>query len=114
MGTGKTAVGEMTARKLGLRFVDSDQEIARNEGRDIAAIFEQSGEKRFREMELKFILEGHPGHGCLISCGGGLPIAEGMLEKLKRRWHGDYSLGIPRNYFRKNQGEFDPTSSASG
>jgi len=85
MGTGKTAVGEMTAMKLGLRFVDSDREIANNEGREISAIFEQSGEKRFREMEMKFIVDGHPAHGCLVSCGGGLPVAEGMLELLKQR-----------------------------
>ena len=104
MGTGKTAVGEMTARKLGLRFVDSDQEIARNEGRDIAAIFEQSGEKRFREMELKFILEGHPGHGCLVSCGGGLPIAEGMLEKLKRRGMVITLWASPETIFERTKG----------
>jgi shikimate kinase len=85
MGTGKTVVGEMTAMKLGLRFVDSDQEIARSEGREISVIFEQSGEKRFREMERKFIVDGHPSRGCLVSCGGGLPVAEGMLELLKQR-----------------------------
>jgi shikimate kinase len=85
MGTGKTAVGEMTAKKLGLRFVDSDHEIARKQGREISTIFEQSGEKRFREMEMEFIVGGHPEHGCLVSCGGGLPVAEGMLELLKRR-----------------------------
>ena len=85
MGTGKTAVGEMAAIRLGLRFVDSDNEIARKHGKDISAIFKQSGEKRFREMEKKFILAGHPAHGCLVSCGGGLPVAKGMLERLKQR-----------------------------
>ena len=85
MGTGKTAVGEMAAIRLGLNFVDSDNEIARKHGKDISAIFKQSGEKRFREMEKEFILAGHPAHGCLVSCGGGLPVAKGMLERLKQR-----------------------------
>lgn len=104
MGTGKTAVGEMTARNLSLRFVDSDQEIARNEGRDISAIFEQSGEKRFREMELKFILDGHPAHGCLVSCGGGLPVAEGMLERLKRRGMVITLWASPETIFERTKG----------
>ncbi len=85
MGTGKTAVGEMVAMKLGLRFLDSDHEIAKNDGREISDIFEQSGEKLFRDMEREFVLEGHPANGCLVSCGGGLPVAHGMLELLKER-----------------------------
>jgi shikimate dehydrogenase len=34
-------------------------------------------------MEKDFIQSDHPKSGCLISCGGGLPIAEGMIEILK-------------------------------
>ena len=75
----------MTAIRLGLNFVDSDNEIARKHGRDISAIFKQSGEKRFREMELKFILEGTLPRLLGFLRRGDLPIAEGMLERLKQR-----------------------------
>ena len=34
-------------------------------------------------MERDFIQSGHPKSGCLISCGGGLPVAAGMIEILK-------------------------------
>ena len=85
MGTGKTSAGELAADKLGLRFLDSDREIEKATGLDVAAIFEREGEDAFREKERAFILQGHPGCGCLVSCGGGLPVPEGMLVHLKER-----------------------------
>ncbi len=85
MGTGKSVAGELAARKLGLQFIDSDNEIERHAGQKISAIFEESGESAFREMEKEFIREGHPRFGCLVSCGGGLPVQEGMLDALKER-----------------------------
>ena len=85
MGTGKSVAGELAARKLGLQFIDSDIEIERLAGQEVSAIFEKSGEPAFREMEKEFIGSGHPRFGCLISCGGGLSVQEGMLDALKER-----------------------------
>ena len=34
-------------------------------------------------MEKEFIKSGHPKSNCLISCGGGLPIQDGMIDLLK-------------------------------
>ena len=36
-------------------------------------------------MEREFIISGHPSTGCLVSCGGGLPVQPGMLDALKER-----------------------------
>ena len=85
MGTGKSVAGKMAARKLGLQFIDSDEQIEKDSQREIPAIFEKNGEAAFREMEKRFVLEGHTDHGCLVSCGGGLPIQEGMLDALKEK-----------------------------
>lgn len=83
MGTGKTAVGQLAARMLGLTFLDSDIEIEKKYHSPISQIFKTHGESGFRKMEKDFIQSDHPKSGCLISCGGGLPIAEGMIEMLK-------------------------------
>ena len=42
MGAGKTTVGRLLARRLRLRFVDSDQEIESRCGVKIPVIFEQN------------------------------------------------------------------------
>ena len=51
MGSGKSAVGRQLARRLGLEFVDSDDEIAARTGVDIPYIFEREGEAGFRHRE---------------------------------------------------------------
>ena len=85
MGTGKTTVGRMVARELGALFLDSDHEIERTAGRPVAQIFAEDGEPAFRALERKFIDEGHPATGCVVACGGGLAVQEGMLERLLER-----------------------------
>tara|TARA_B100002019_G_scaffold81411_1_gene70288 strand:- start:203 stop:736 length:534 start_codon:yes stop_codon:yes gene_type:complete len=83
MGTGKSVVGQLAAKKLNLSFLDSDQEIEKKYGKSINQIFASLGENAFRKMEKEFIKSGHPKSNCLISCGGGLPIQDGMIDLLK-------------------------------
>ncbi len=85
MGTGKTTVGRQVARELGAEFLDSDREIERTAGRPVAEIFSEDGEAAFRGLERKFIDEGHPARGCVVACGGGLIVPDGMLELLLAR-----------------------------
>lgn len=82
MGVGKSAVGRALARALKMEFIDSDWAIEKTAGKPIARIFEQDGEAAFREMERRFIEEGHPAGGAVVSCGGGLPVQPGMRELL--------------------------------
>ena len=51
MGSGKSAVGKQLARLLEMPFYDSDAEIERRTGVDIAFIFEKEGESGFRQRE---------------------------------------------------------------
>lgn len=85
MGTGKSSAGKFASDKLGLKFLDSDQEIEKQVGCTISQIFKSQGEEKFRELEKKFISSGHPESGCLISCGGGLPVPKGMIELIKSK-----------------------------
>ena len=85
MGTGKTTVGRMVARQLRAEFIDSDREIERRAGLKVAEIFEQAGEPAFREWEKRFVIEGHPARGCVVACGGGLIVPDGMIELLLGR-----------------------------
>jgi shikimate kinase / 3-dehydroquinate synthase len=51
MGSGKTSVGRVLARRLGYLFEDMDRRIEERTGRTIADIFREDGEEAFREME---------------------------------------------------------------
>lgn len=84
-GTGKSTVGRRAAQQLGYTLLDVDHEIERVQGRSIPEIFAQQGEPAFRALERDFIQNGHAAEGCVVSCGGGLIVQEGMHEILKRR-----------------------------
>ena len=60
MGTGKSAVGKITADVLGLNFIDSDQFIENQFGLKVSEIFAEKGEQFFRRLEMDFITDGHP------------------------------------------------------
>jgi shikimate kinase len=71
MGAGKTTVGKRLAKLKGLRFVDSDQEIERRTGVDVAFIFEKEGEPGFRRREREVIAELTQEQGVVLATGGG-------------------------------------------
>ena len=85
MGVGKSSIGRRVARELGYQFIDSDQQIEKEQGARITEIFAAHGESHFRKLERQFIDSGHPDSGCVISCGGGLVIQDGMKEVLKSK-----------------------------
>jgi len=85
MGTGKSTVGRAVAQRIGFRWLDSDHEIERAQGRTVAEIFAREGEAGWRAMEREFIERGHPATRTVVSTGGGLVAQPGMLDALLGR-----------------------------
>lgn len=85
MGSGKSAVGRQVARRLGLRFVDSDEEIVARTGVDIAYIFEREGEAGFRQREAEVIDDLTLQDGILVATGGGAILDAGSRARLRER-----------------------------
>ena len=83
MGSGKTTVGKLLARRLRRLFVDTDALIEEREGRSIPDIFARDGEDAFRALELEVSRELSGGRGLVIACGGGLPTQEEAIRPLK-------------------------------
>lgn len=71
MGVGKSTVGKRLARRLGMDFVDSDQEIERAADYSIPEIFDRFGEPSFRDGERRVIARLIEGPPKVIATGGG-------------------------------------------
>jgi len=85
MGAGKTAIGGALAQKLGVEFLDSDDEIRLAANMRIAEIFERDGEDFFRQREsevLARLLEERP---CILSTGGGAFLAKKNRELISQK-----------------------------
>ena len=71
MGSGKSSIGLLVAKKLKLDFVDIDKEIEKILGISINKIFETKGENYFRKYEEKITLKKLKFNSTIISLGGG-------------------------------------------
>lgn len=76
MGTGKTSVGRILAKRLGWTFVDSDHVIEVKAGQTIPLIFAERGEAAFRELETEALRELMAGEKQVVSTGGGAVLKE--------------------------------------
>ena len=71
MGSGKSSIGLLTAKKLKLNFIDIDKEIEKELDQSISKIFETKGEEFFRKFEEKITLKKLKISSVVISLGGG-------------------------------------------
>jgi shikimate kinase len=76
MGTGKTTVGRLLARRLDREFVDTDRLIEQRHG-PIPQIFAEHGERRFREIEAAVAAELAARSGLVVSTGGRMLVDDG-------------------------------------
>ena len=82
MGAGKSTVGRCLAKTLNYKFLDTDQLIEKKENRTIEAIFKETGESYFRNIE-RDIINQFDNRKCVYSTGGGFPIFNRNIDKLK-------------------------------
>ena len=72
MGAGKTTVGRKLANRLGYFFLDTDQQIEKQQGCTIEEIFRYAGEATFRDLETKLLGNLQDVHNTILSTGGGM------------------------------------------
>jgi shikimate kinase len=82
MAVGKSTVGALVARELGVDFIDLDQQIEAQAGCGIPEIFAQETEAGFRKREQDALRQAALGDG-VLALGGGTLHWPGNLELLK-------------------------------
>jgi shikimate kinase len=83
MGSGKSTIGKKLAKRLGLNFIDVDDEIEKHYKKSITDIFKEKGESWFRDLEEDSITNlSQIAERSVISLGGGALISELNLKQV--------------------------------
>ncbi len=85
MGAGKTTIGRLLAKSLGMRFFDSDKEIEQRTGASIPMIFEYEGESGFRKREAEVLATLTGMRSIVLATGGGSVMLPENQQVLRQR-----------------------------
>lgn len=85
MGAGKSTIGRLLAKALGLRLIDSDKEIEQRTGASIPMIFEYEGEAGFRKREAEILSTLTAMSPIVLATGGGSVILPENQRLLSQR-----------------------------
>lgn len=82
-GAGKTTVGRVLARRLGVGFTDADALVVERAGKPISDVFLQDGEPVFRELEREVVAAALDEVDGVLALGGGAVLAAETRERLR-------------------------------
>ncbi len=84
MGSGKSSIGKILAKKTFKKFIDIDFQIIKNQGMNISEIFEKFGEEYFRDLEKKELEKLNNAKNYIISTGGGIILKQENINMMKK------------------------------
>ena len=85
MGAGKTTIGKVLAKELGMQFYDLDWYIEERFRKKVPQIFAEQGEEKFRDLERRMLHEVAEFEDVIISCGGGTPCFFDNIDYLNQQ-----------------------------
>jgi shikimate kinase len=85
MGAGKTSIGRRLAKRFGIAFVDTDDEIVKAAGCSVEEIFTRYGEPAFRDCERRVIARLLAESPRVVATGGGAFLDPNTREHIRAR-----------------------------
>ena len=85
MGSGKSTIGSLIAKKLNVVLIDIDRKIEKMQNQKISQIFELKGEAYFRELEFNVTVQSLESNNKIISLGGGAFINKELRKIIKQK-----------------------------
>ncbi|KXO10193.1 shikimate kinase [Marinobacter excellens] len=82
-GSGKSTIGVLVAKRLGMGFIDTDLLIQEQAGRTLQEIVDQDGYVALRQIEEQVLLALDV-HNQVISTGGSAVYSDAAMQHLKR------------------------------
>lgn len=107
MTSGKSTIGPILANVLGWKYADLDRVIESAENLEITSIFEQKGEKYFRETEEKHLDAVSCEEEIVISLGGGTMNSEKNRQLIKQKGLLIYLEASEKTIFRRLRNKID-------
>jgi len=83
-GTNKSEIGEELARRLKMKFIDTDDIMKRESGLDLPKLLKKIGEKQFRSLENNIIKKILNVSNTVIVVGGGSILNGKNIKALKQ------------------------------
>jgi shikimate kinase len=81
-GAGKSTIGTLLARRLGVAFRDTDADVEAVAGKPVSDVFVEDGEERFRELEAQAVRTALAEHDGVLALGGGAVLRPETQELL--------------------------------
>ena len=100
MGAGKTTIGKILAKDLGVPFYDLDWYIETRMRKKVKQIFDERGEEGFRIIEKNMLHEVAEFENVVVACGGGTPCFFDNMDYLVGQGDVVYLRGTPDVLFR--------------
>jgi shikimate kinase len=84
-GAGKSTVGPLLAERLGVGFLETDEQVEAIAGKPVADIFIEDGEPAVRALEREAVARAVASHGGVLGLGGGAILDPRTQELLARQ-----------------------------
>ena len=95
MGSGKSTIGNLLSKKMGMAFIDLDAYIEKKENKSVSQIFEESGEEYFRQLERDAVKELAYKKSIILATGGGTLTFQENVDVLRNADNKIILLDLP-------------------